>query len=56
MAAMLRLVVFVLTLMTTAAGHNVTSDGSCRNVVYNVQNLIQQVIIICFVVSLNHCF
>ena len=40
---------FVLTLVTTAAGHNVTSGGSCRNVVYNVQNLIQQVITIWFV-------
>ena len=49
MVAMKRFSFFVLALMTTAAGHNLTSDGSCRNVVYNVQNLIQQVIILRFV-------
>ena len=40
---------FVLTLVTTAAGQTVTSGGSCRNVVYNVQTLFQQVTIIRFV-------
>ena len=54
MADMMTFSFFVLTLITTAAGHNVTSGSSCRNVVYNVQKLIQQVIIIWFVISLIH--
>ena len=55
MAAMIRLAFFVLTLITTTACHNVTSGGSCRNVVYHVQNLIQQVKIVFIWMYLISC-
>ena len=54
MAVMMTFSFFVLTLMATAAHRYVSSGGSCRNAVYNVQNLIQHVTIIRIITNLIH--
>ena len=54
MSGIMKFSFIVMSLITTAAGNNVTSGGSHRNVVYNVQSLIQQVILTLLVTSLIH--